>query len=162
MVWIQLKLKLNEFLKDYEHLTILAIGNELRCDDGLGPLFAKKMNALIKDNDKITVVDGGVVPENFTSIIKKTKPTHLIIVDAIIMDEDTGFINIIEKEKINEFNVSCHSMPITFLLKFLEREISFKFILIGIQPKNMDFGNKISENVLLSIDKLIKVFQEIM
>lgn len=136
------------------------MGNELRCDDGLGPLFAKKIIPLIKDNNKINIIDGGIVPENFTLDIKKTKPTHLIIVDAVMMGEVAGFINIIEKEKINEFNVSCHSMPITFLLKFLETEISFKVILIGIQPENLDFGDTISENVLLSVDHLINIFKE--
>lgn len=137
------------------------MGNELRCDDGLGPLFAKKITPLVKNNNKITIINGGIVPENFTFDIKKSNPSHLIIVDAVIMEEDVGFINIIEKEKINEFNISCHSMPISFLLKFLETEISFKFILIGIQPENMDIGETINKNVLLSIDNLINIFQEI-
>lgn len=119
------------------------------------------MNLLIKGNDKITIIDGGIVPENFTSYIKKVNPSHLIIVDAVIMNEPVGFINIIEKEKINEFNVSCHSMPISFLLKFLETEISFSFILIGIQPENLDVGYNINKNVLLSVDTLINIFQEI-
>ncbi len=102
------------------------------------------------------------MPENFTSGIKKIKPTHLIIIDAVLMNEKSGFINIIEKDKIRDFNVSCHSMPITFLLKFLEKEISFKVILIGIQPENMNIGVNINENILSSIDKLVDIFQEIL
>ena len=33
------ELQLNEFLKGYEKLLILGVGNELKCDDGVGPFI---------------------------------------------------------------------------------------------------------------------------
>ena len=43
MILISIKNELSEFLQDYEKLLILGVGNELKCDDGVGPFIIKKL-----------------------------------------------------------------------------------------------------------------------
>lgn len=139
----------------------MTIGNELRGDDGLGPLFANKFSKITKNASKVILIDGGIVPENFTGTIRKENPSHVILIDAVEMNAAPGDMEIIAKEKISQYNVSTHSMPISFLIKYLETTCSFKIILLGIQPQKMALGEEITENVQISVNKLVDVFKNI-
>ncbi|MDO8870457.1 MAG: hydrogenase maturation peptidase HycI [Methanobacteriaceae archaeon] len=139
----------------------MTIGNELRGDDGLGPLFANKFSKITKNASKVIVIDGGIVPENFTGTIRKENPSHVILIDAVEMNAAPGDMEVISKEKISQYNVSTHSMPISFLIKYLETTSSFKIILLGIQPQKMELGEEITEKVQISVNKLVDVFKNI-
>jgi hydrogenase 3 maturation protease len=145
---------------------ILAIGNELRGDDGLGPKFAGDLSSKIQKyafkNDKIVIIDGGTVPENFTGTIRKENPSHIIIVDAVEMEKEPGALELIDNDKIAQYNVSTHAMPLSFLIKYLETTGSFKILLLGVQPKNMELAEDLSPEVKESIHELVNVFLDIM
>jgi len=49
----------------------MGVGNILRGDDGIGSIIAKTF----KDDDWLSL-DCGVIPENYTSIIKKISPNY--------------------------------------------------------------------------------------
>ncbi len=171
MVWIPLKPELRTFLKDCQKVVILTIGNELRGDDGLGPLFAQNLsselekspikNGQISQEDKIIIIDGGMVPENFTGSIRKENPTHIIIVDAVEMDKKPGTIKLINKDKIAQYNVSTHAMPLSFLIKYLETTGSFKVCLVGMQPKTMELGDNLSQEVKESVKEMVTLFYQV-
>jgi len=61
-----LKFELDTFLKSYEKLIILGIGNELRGDDGLGSFIIKELQNEkdIVKNSAIILIDGGSVIVN--------------------------------------------------------------------------------------------------
>ncbi len=143
-------------------MVVLAIGNELRGDDGLGPLFAKKLSQITENSSDVVVIDGGTVPENFTGTLRKEKPTHVILIDAVEMNSNPGDIEFIEKERISQFNVSTHAMPISFLIKYLEMTSSFEIILLGIQPKKMVLGEEITLEVENSVNHLINIFKKVL
>jgi len=134
----------------------------LRGDDGLGPLFAKKLSQITKESSNVVVIDGGTVPENFTGSLRKENPTHVILIDAVEMNGNPGDIELIEKERISQFNVSTHAMPISFLIKYLETTSSFKIILIGIQPKKMVLGEELTLEVENSVNVLVNIFKKVL
>jgi len=96
-------------------------------------------------------LDGGTVPENYTGLIRKENPTHIILVDAVEMKKEPGYIRIVKKDEILNYNISTHAMPVSFLIKFMETTIDADIILIGIQPEKMNLGEGISEEVEKSI-----------
>ncbi len=159
--FMSIRTKLKSFLKDRQKLLFLTIGNELRGDDGLGPYFAREFSKFRKGDD-IIILDGGTVPENFTGKIRKEDPTHIIIVDAVEMGEVPGTISIIEEEKIAEYNISTHAMPISFLIKYLKANGDFKIIVLGVQPARIELSDEISADVKKAIEKILHVFQEIL
>lgn len=152
---------MKKFLKGYHKLVILGIGNEIKGDDGLGPAIAQKISSLLDKNENITIFDGGSVPENYTGLIRKENPTHIILVDAVNMKKDPGYIRVVRKEEIANYNVSTHAMPLSFLIKYLESTVNAQLILIGIQPKNMGFTEPISKEVVESIDKFVTTFKKL-
>ena len=152
---------MKKFLKGYEKIVILGIGNEIKGDDGLGPIIAQKSLLLFDKNKNITVFDGGTVPENYTGLIRKENPTHIILVDAVDMKKKPGYIRVVRKEEIAKYNISTHAMPVSFLIKYMETTVNAQIILIGIQPKSMNFAEPVSKEVEKSIDKVTATFDRL-
>ena len=67
-------------------------------------------------------INGGSVPENFTGLIKKINPSHIILIDATLMNREAGEINIVDKENIVDISISTHSMSLAYLIKYLQLE----------------------------------------
>lgn len=149
---------MKEFLKNSQNLVILGIGNDMRGDDGLGSLLARKLMNMLKDNQYVKVYDGGTVPENFTGAIKRDNPSHIIVIDAVEMNEKPGNIRLIAKNEIANYSISTHALPLSFLIRYLESASGAQIVLLGIQPKNLDLTNIISSEVEKSITYLLKMF----
>jgi len=133
---------------------LMGIGNTLRADDGIGSIIAQNF----KDRDWLSM-DCGVVPENFTSIVKKNRPNLLVLIDAVEMGLKSGEFRIIPPDRISALHLTTHSMPLSFLISYLE-EYTRKFIFIGIQPKIIDYSYFISPEVLKTSEKIIKILKD--
>jgi len=132
---------------------LMGIGNTLRGDDGIGSIIAQNF----KDHDWLSI-DCGVVPENFTSTIKKNKPNLVVLIDAVEMDLKSGEFRIISPDRISALHLTTHSMPLSFLISYL-KEYTQELIFIGIQPKIIDYSNSINLKVLKSSKEIIKILK---
>ncbi|HEC88949.1 MAG TPA: hydrogenase maturation peptidase HycI [Thermoplasmata archaeon] len=132
----------------------MCIGNRYNGDDAIGPYVADKLKQ--EDLDEFLILDCGIVPENFTSPVKKNNPTNLIIVDATDMGLSSGEMRRISKDMIGSMHVSTHNIPLSILVSYLEHYVKNVFI-IGIQPENMD--GSMSEEVKKSGDKLVELIK---
>ena len=132
----------------------MCIGNRDGGDDAVGPYIADTLKGKNVDFD---VIDCGVAPENFTSVVKRLKPKKLIIIDAVEMGVDPGEIRIISKEKIGVMHISTHGIPLSVLIDYLEKNVK-KIVLIGIQPKEM--SGHMSDIVKNMADRLIDIIIE--
>ncbi|MFH1001666.1 MAG: hydrogenase maturation protease, partial [bacterium] len=110
-----------------------------------------------KDRDWLSM-DCGVVPENFTSIIKKNKPDLVVLIDAVEMDLKSGEFRIISPDRISALHLTTHSMPLSFLISYL-KDYTQELIFIGIQPKIIDYSNSVSSEVLKSSEEIIKILK---
>ena len=133
---------------------VMCIGNRYNGDDAIGPYVADKLKQ--EDLDEFLILDCGIVPENFTSLVKKNNPTNLIIVDATDMGLSSGEMRRISKDMIGSMHVSTHNIPLSILVSYLEHYVKNVFI-IGIQPENMD--GSMSEEVKKSGDKLVELIK---
>jgi len=131
----------------------MCIGNRDGGDDAVGPYIADRLK---KDCDDFVVLDCGVAPENFTSVVKKHAPKDLIIVDAVEMGLKPGEIRIVPKEKIGVMHISTHGIPVSVLINYLDQYVE-NIIFIGIQPKAMSgrFTDIVKENA----DQLIELIK---
>ena len=156
------KSQLNNFLDDCEKLIILGVGNELKCDDGVGPYIINKLKEEnIEDKKKLLFIDAKTVPENFTGKIRKEKPTHLIIVDACLMDEEPGTMKIVNKYDFASIGISTHSMSLSFFVRYLEKDTEFRIIFVGIEPESMDYADEPTPKVEKAADEFVNILKEI-
>ncbi len=138
---------------DFKKYILMGIGNTLRGDDGIGPIIAQNF----KDREWLSI-DCGVVPENFTSVIKKNRPNLVVLIDAVEMDLEPGEFRIISPDMISALHLTTHSMPLSFLISYL-KEYTQELIFIGIQPEIIDYSNSINPKVLKSSRKIIKILK---
>jgi hydrogenase 3 maturation protease len=126
---------------------VLGVGNELKCDDGVGPFIINKLKDECIENENLMFIDAKTVPENFTGKIRKESPTHLIIVDACMMDSEPGNMEIVDKYDFANIGLSTHSMSLSFFVRYLEKDIDSEIIFVGIEPESMDWADNPTERV---------------
>jgi len=115
----------------------MCIGNRDGGDDAVGPYIADQLKSTTVD-----VLDCGTTPENYTSLVKKHDPKHLIIIDAVEM----GLFP----------HISTHGIPISVLINYLEQSVE-KIVFIGIQPKTM--SGEMTEPVKKSGQDLVNLIK---
>lgn len=139
----------------------MGVGNELKSDDGVGPFVVKKLKEQNIENDNLLFIDAKTVPENFTGKIRKENPTHLIIVDACLMNLNPGDIKIVEKHEFANIGISTHSMSLSFFVRYLEKDTDIRIIFVGIEPETMDWGAKPTSEVEKSAIEFIETLKGI-
>jgi len=133
---------------------LMGLGNICRGDDGIGSFIAQNFRS-----DDWLVLDCGTTPENFTSLVKKTQPKYLVIVDAAQMNLKPGEFRVILPEKIDKFYLTTHNILLSLLISYLD-EWTEKIILIGIQPEKMEDFQRISKRVQDSARNIIEILKE--
>ena len=129
-------------------------------DSYINELNVDVNESLIERMNKTFLINGGSVPENFTGLIKKIDPSHIILIDASLMKMQAGEINIVNKDNIADISISTHSMSLAYLIKYLQLEKEYNILFIGIEPEIMDLSFELSDNVKESSDILVKLLFE--
>ena len=149
----------NEF-EFFDNVNDINTGNT-RLDEALDS-YINELNvdvngSLVERLNKTFLINGGSVPENFTGLIKKIDPSHIMLIDASLMKRQAGEINIVNKDNIVDISISTHSMSLAYLIKYLQLEKEFNILFIGIEPEIMDLSFELSDNVKESSDMLVKL-----
>lgn len=153
------ELQLNDFLRNCDKLIVLGVGNELKSDDGVGPFIIKNLISENIENEKLLFIDAQTVPENFTGKIRKEQPSHVIIVDACLMNGNAGDMKIVDKDDFASIGISTHSMSLSYFVKYLEKDSDINVIFVGIEPETMDWGVKPTEPVENTAYEFIKILK---
>ena len=156
---IELKNQDNEF-EFFDNVNDINTGNtplDEALDSYMDELNVDVNESLIERLDKTFLINGGSVPENFTGLIKKLDPSHIILIDASLMKKEAGEINIVNKDNIVDISISTHSMSLAYLIKYLQLEKEYNILFIGIEPEIMDLSFELSDNVKESSDMLVKL-----
>lgn len=153
--------QLKIFLAGFEKLIVLGIGNELKSDDGVGPYIISKLKQENIENRNLIFIDSKTVPENFTGKIKKEQPTHIIIVDACLMDLKPGEMKIVNEYDFANIGISTHSMSLSFFVRYLQKDNNFNIIFVGIEPETMEMGEKPTQKVEKAADDFINILKGI-
>jgi hydrogenase 3 maturation protease len=152
-----LEQELKIFAEKYNKIIFLCIGNDMRGDDGVGPLIARNLAKLFKNQSELLVINAETVPENYTGLIRKENPSHIIFIDAVEMKMNPGSIKLVKYNEIADYNISTHAMPLSFMIKYLESFTDAKLLLIGIQPKSTGMSNPVSEEVKSGVEELTRI-----
>ena len=130
---------------------LLGIGNPLNGDDGAGIYVAGQFR-----KEGWVSLSCGSAPENFTGIIRRTRPDCLVLVDAAAMGLSPGEFRIIPRHKIADVSIGTHQLPLSLLIDFLS-DAAGRIVLIGIQPDRVITGEEISPRVREGAERLVDV-----
>ena len=152
---------LNKILvKTKDKAAIIGIGNRMRGDDGAGPALIDSLKNALPE-EKFPLFDCGETPENWIIPIINAKPQTIFIVDAVDFGVTPGSIKIFDPTELGPRGISTHSMSLDIFVNYLKKELGASIFLIGIQPKSLKFGGKISNPVSKAIDRLTEYFRHL-
>jgi len=130
----------------------VGIGNVLKNDDGIGVYISNQINET-SEIQKLTVE---VSIENYIGKINSLKPDILILVDCVDFGKQAGYCELLPVEKIKDFTINTHNISLKRVSELFEMPV----MVLGIQPKKVDFGDVFTDNVLKTAENVIKIINQ--
>ena len=144
---------LKKWLNKSKKVVIAGIGNPIRNDDYIGVKIVHELKNKVPLG--IQIYECETVPESFLEPIIELNPTHVLLIDAAILGLKPGSIRLINPEQIINFSpITSHTLPLRVFCEFIKKTTESKIALLLIEPKNTDFGEKISPEVQKAAEKI--------
>jgi hydrogenase maturation protease len=140
-------------------ITILGIGNLLLKDEGIGVHLVQKLAGVV-DDANVKIIDAGTYPD-FLSLIDDNLD-KLIIVDAVKTGDRPGTIYRFGSDDLDldsTLPVSAHDMGVLDSLKTMAlfNKQPKSTVIIGIEPRTIDFGLDLSPEIEDKLPKIISL-----
>ncbi len=140
---------------------ILGVGNVLQRDDGIGIKTIKYLDSQYFFPDHVTLIDGGTVGAGLDTLVVDKE--WLIVLDALNVPGEPGEIRLLRGEDFDDrppdLKMSPHQVGFLDLVQAMRLEGvgPTKLDLIGIIPKNLDFGTDICEVVDAAMKTAVEI-----
>jgi len=145
--------------KNMPKVTVLGIGNLLLRDEGVGVHLVQRLAGMV-DTADVELVDGGTSPD--IQYLVSGDTDKLIVIDAVDGGDEPGAVYRFTAEDVTQeaaMPVSLHEIDILDTLKLMSlRQAKPKStVIIGIQPKTMDYGLELSPEVEKKLPDVINL-----
>jgi len=146
---------------------IIGFGNIYMGDDGVGIRVIEKIKeqGIFADYDNVEVIDGGTSGVDLIFFLEKAD--KVIIIDAVDAGQGVGEIvafNISEiidyKNKVIK-SFSLHDIDLKEIFELIRAlKIDKDLKIIGINPKELDYGEKLSPQIENKIPQIISIIKK--
>ncbi len=143
-------------------IKIIAVGNPLRGDDGVGPAVLERLRET-RLPENVELIDSGSDPLDVVRHIMDAE--RAIVIDAAGMNREPGHIELLKPEDlrlvVNGGLCSTHGYGLAEGLE-LARAVGFRtdVLIIGIQPENVSPRDGLSASVASRIPDVINLVLE--
>ncbi|MDR0318661.1 MAG: hydrogenase 3 maturation endopeptidase HyCI [Nitrososphaerota archaeon] len=138
-IYIQLK----NWFNNATRVVIAGIGNPLRNDDFIGTKIVQQLKNKLSNN--VYLIECETIPENYLLEIETFNPSHVLLIDAAMLNLTPGETQLVFPEQIKEFSTfTTHALPLQMFNIYLKKLTNSKTALLLIQPKNVELGETIS------------------
>jgi len=128
-------------------ILFVGIGNLLKKDDGVGVYISNR----IKKRENIDSLTVETSIENYIGKINRLNPDILILIDCMDLKSDPGTYKLLELNQIEDITFNTHNISLNRLSDFFKMPV----YILGIQPEEIDFGEKITYIVRNIADEII-------
>jgi hydrogenase maturation protease len=140
-------------------VTVLGIGNLLLQDEGVGVHLVQRLASVV-DTAGVELVDGGTSPD--IQYLVGDDTDKLIVVDAVDAGDEPGAVYRFAADDVEQDSatpISLHEIGIIETLKLMSlRDGKPKStVVIGVQPKSIDYGLELSPEVERKMPKVIEL-----
>jgi len=152
---------LKNWLLDARRVVIAGIGNPLRRDDFVGVEIIRNLQN--KASQFVYLIECETVPESFIEPIIKFKPTHILIIDAALLDLKPGSSKLVEPGQMaKQTAISTHILPLRIFCEYLAKTTGAKITLLLIQPKDTGFGEGLTTELRKTTTKFANLLSNIL
>ena len=139
-------------------VAVVAVGNIMRGDDGLGP---RLIEVLKKRAVKASLFDCGTAPENYIFPILSTASDTVIFVDAADMGLEPGEAKVFDIDKIANVGFSTHNpSPRLFIDLLKTGKEDMNVFVVSVQAKTTALGSPLSDEVSGAIELIAECFEK--
>ena len=158
---VDITLSLTEWLTGAERGVIAGIGNPFRRDDFVGVEIVRNLQN--KVSDAVFLIEAETVPESFMQQITDFKPTHILLVDAAIINKEAGTAQLIKtKQLMRTTSISTHTLPLRIFCDYLTQTTGAEIALLVIQPQDTSFGEGLTPKLKQTAKKLAITLQKLL
>lgn len=155
---------LDSYGNSRKDIKIIGFGNKYRSDDGVGIRVIEELEKLDFFED-IEIIDGGTSGTDLIFLVKDCR--KVIIIDAVDTGQNIGDVVNIKVNDIKEFikrdykSLSLHDLNLADIFSLLKAlKINADISIIGVRPKNIDFGDKLSPEIEEKIPEIISIIKK--
>jgi len=136
---VDIESSLKELFSGAQRVVIAGIGNPFRRDDFVGVEIVRKLQNRISQS--VYLIEAETIPESFIDPITKFKPTHILIIDAGLLNQKPGTSKLADtKQLMRKSSISTHTLPLRIFCDYLTETTGAKIALLIIQPQDTSFG----------------------
>ncbi|UCC57724.1 MAG: hydrogenase 3 maturation endopeptidase HyCI [Candidatus Bathyarchaeum sp.] len=130
---------LKEWFSGAERVVVAGIGNPFRKDDFVGVKIVRNLQNRVSSS--VYLIEGETVPESFIDPITKFNPTHILLIDAGLLNLKSGSSRLVDPSELTNYTaISTHLLPLRVFCDYLKETTNAKISLLVIQPKDTSFG----------------------
>jgi len=151
-----------ETIASARRIAVLGVGNPDKGDDGAGMAAAAALAGRLSPAQKrrVRVLLGGSAPENLTGKIRAFRPELVVILDAVLGGLEPGSIFRVAPEMISDDGVTTHQISLRWLIRYIEESIGCPVIILGMQPKDIDYKGILSVEAETAISNAVEFLLE--
>ena len=149
-----------------ERVLILGLGNTLLSDEGVGIHALNALQTHLADYTDVEFIDGGTLSFTLAGPIGKTD--RLIVIDAAQLHAEPGAVQVFVDADMDRYlgsnnKRSVHEVGLIDLMIIarLTDRLPQRRALIGIQPRDIDWGDQPSAPVAAAIPKVCDLAREL-
>lgn len=148
--------ELREWLSDAQKVVVAGIGNPIRTDDFVGVKIVQDLQGRVSKN--VYLIECETVPESFIQQIVDFKPTHVLLVDAAILELKSGESRLIDPEQLKDFPAfSTHMLPLRIFCEYITKTARSRIGLVLIEPTKTDFGEGLTREVDAAAKTIVNI-----
>ena len=150
-------------LKDWflgaKKAVIVGIGNPFRKDDFIGVEIVRNLKKM--DSKNVYFIEAETIPESYMQKIVAFKPTHILLIDAGIINRTAGTALLADPTQlIRKTSISTHTLPLRIFCDYLTQTTAAKICLLIIQPLDTSFGEGLTKTLKNAATNLTTLLQK--
>jgi hydrogenase 3 maturation protease len=158
---VDIESSLKEWFSGAERVVVAGIGNPFRRDDFVGVKIVRNLKNKVSKH--VFLIEAETVPESFIDPITKFKPTHILIIDAGIMNQKPGTPKLADPTQLmRKTSISTHTLPLRIFCDYLTETTTAKIALLIIQPQDASFGEGLTPKLKQTAKNLAKLLQKLL
>ncbi len=152
---------LRAWLAGAKKVVIAGIGNPIRTDDYVGLKVVQNLQGKLPQT--VLLLEAETVPESYMGDIEEFQPSHVLLIDAAYLDQQSGQIRLIEATEIAATStISTHLLPLRIFCEYVKQATGAKIALLLIEPKSMEFGEGLTPRVEAAAKRLTAVLVKLL
>ena len=148
--------ELKKWLTNAERVVVAGIGNPIRTDDFVGVKIVQDLNG--KVSKRVYLIECETVPESFLQDIVDFNPSHVLLIDAAILQLKPGEARLIYPEQVADFPaITTHVLPLRIFCEYIAQTTKARVSLLLIQPGKTEFGEGLTPEVAVAAEKITEI-----